>query len=369
MDSAAGGVTPAMRRGLSSRLVLGYHYYMSGFVEKTVAEAGFAASWARHVAPLVDGMNARSGRQIMFASIVTGLAVGLAVVAMMLSRSVAADSIMANPLFVALVLALSVLAAIASWVLTLRRDLQLADAVDLAVETHFAALFAGDANEAFAEVVLQDLVADGVLEDAAHRILTHHAGSYRGCRIRLFTARSQLGSGRFLSREGTRIRDLVVARVSLPQDITGAVHIDSDRSRLPAQASGFHIDHDQFDHIFGVSCSDRMVAARLLTRDFAENLLLIQQRLANPLGARASDSIRVAVQIAEGSLVMVIEQPVRDHDLGRLTPRQAEALARGLIMRFATIPGLVDELCGDGEVAPAFAALSPPEPISPQIAI
>ena len=311
---------------------------------------------------------------MMFASIVTGLAVGLAVATVMLSRSVAPDSIMANPLYVALVLALAALAAIASWVSLLRRDLRLADAVELAVDTHFAALYAADGNEAFAEVVLQDLVADGILEDATHSITSHHAGTYRGCRIRLITAGSQLGDGKFLSREGTRRRDLVVARMSLPHDISTVIRIDSQRDRLPAQMGDFHIDHDQFDHIFGVTCTDRMAAAGLLTHEFAETMLLIQQRLANPLGGRLADQIRVALQIERGSLLLVIEQPRQTHDAGLLDGRRAEMVARGLIMRFATIPGLVDDLYGDGNEAPAFAALSSPtlsstDDQSPHIAV
>ena len=338
---------------------------MSGFVEKTVAEAGFAASWAQHVSPLVKTIETHKRRRMMFASIVTGLAVGLAVSTVMLSRSAAADSIMANPLYVALVLALAALAGIASWVSLLRRDLRLADAVELAVDTHFAALYAADGNEAFAEVVLQDLVADGILEDATHSITSHHAGTYRGCRIRLIAAGSQLGDGKFLSREGTRRRDLVVARMSLPHDINTVIRIDSERDRLPAQMGDFHIDHDQFDHIFGVTCTNRMAAAGLLTHEFAETMLLIQQRLANPLGGRLSDQIRVALQIERGSLLLVIEQPRQTYDAGLLDGRRAEMVARGLIMRFAAIPGLVDDLHGDGNEAPAFAALSSPALSSP----
>ena len=159
-----------MLAGLSFRRRLRYQYAMSGFVEKTVAEAGFAASWAQHVAPLAERFDVRRRRQLLFASLVTGLAAGLAVVTVMLSGSVHADNIMANPLYASLVLALAALAAIASWVTMLRRDMRLSDAVDLAVETHFAALFAADGNEAFAEVVLQDLVEDGILEDATHSI-------------------------------------------------------------------------------------------------------------------------------------------------------------------------------------------------------
>ena len=358
-----------MLAGLSFRRRLRYQYAMSGFVEKTVAEAGFAASWAQHVAPLAERFDVRRRRQLLFASLVTGLAAGLAVVTVMLSGSVHADNIMANPLYASLVLALAALAAIASWVTMLRRDMRLSDAVDLAVETHFAALFAADGNEAFAEVVLQDLVEDGILEDATHSIQSHHAGTYRGCRIRLFTASSQLGDGKFLSREGTRRRNLVVARMSLPLQIEGSVRIDSQRDRLPEHANGFHIDHDQFDHIFGVACSSHMAAVNLLTPEFAENLLLIQQRLANPLGGKTSAPVRVAVQIDHGSLVLLIEEPVQPAHLDRLDPRSAEMLARGLIMRFATIPGLVDELHGDAEAAPAFAALAPVEPSAPHIAV
>lgn len=355
---------------------------MTGFLEKTVAEAGFAASWAQHVAPLAARIDARKRRQMLFASLVTGLAVGGVVSAVMLNRSVAADSIMANPLYVSLVLALAALAAIASWVSVMHRDFRLADAVDLAVETHFAALFAADGNEAFAEVILQDLVADGVLDEAAHAIITNHAGTYRGCRIRLLTARSQLRGGRFSWRNGRR-SNLVVARISLPHDIDGHIRIDSQRDRLPGRSNSgnsssgnsrsgrsnagnsssgnsndMKINHDQFGHIFGVACSNWTSAARLLTPHFAENLLLIQQRLANPLGGKASDQVRVAMQMEKGNLLLVIEQPVRDHDPGRLDPRRAEMLARALITRFAVIPGLVDELHGDSDTLPVSAALS-----------
>jgi len=342
---------------------------MFKFVEKTVAEAGFAASWAQHVAPQAEEIETRIRRQKMFASVVTGLAVGLAVVTVMLSRTVAADNIMANPLYVALVLALAALAVIAAWVALLRRDLRLADAVELAVETHFSALFSADGNEAFAEVILQDLVADGILEDASHSIISHHAGTYRGCRIRLLTATSQLGNDRALSRKRARRRALVVARMSLPHDINGAIRVDSQRDRLPDHLDGFHIDHDQFDHVFGVVCSSMVEAQGLLTPEFAEYLLLIQQGLANPLGGRSSDPPRMAVQIDKGSLVLVIEQPPGTHDAGALDTRRAEMLARRLILRFAAITGLVDELHGDGSLAPAFSVLAQPEQPAPSISL
>ena len=130
---------------------------MSGFVEKTVAEQGFASSWKMHMSPLIDAAVKRQRRQMMFASLVTGLALGLGVVALFLGRLVTVDGLFAQPLFMALILALAALAAIASWVPLLRRDSLLRDGVMAAVESHFAALVTPDENTAFAEVLLQDL--------------------------------------------------------------------------------------------------------------------------------------------------------------------------------------------------------------------
>lgn len=338
---------------------------MFGFVEKTVAEQGFASSWKMHMSPLIDAAVKRQRRQMMFASLVTGLALGLGVVALFLGWLVTADGLFAQPLFMALILALAALAAIASWVPHLRRDSALQDGVMAAVESHFAALVTPDENTAFAEVILQDLVSDGVLDPAEHQIMTHHAGSYRGCRIRLFAARAcPLTEGR---RPG-RGQDLLVARVSLPWLVDCQISIDSDFSRLSADGERLHVDHDQFDHIFGVSCGNQMVAADVLTTRLAESFLMIQQRLANPLSQKAT-GLRVSVQIADGNLLLLIEEAARDGGAGQLGPAALEALARDLVMRFAMVPGLVDELYGDTEHPPAFTALAGMDHTSPQISV
>lgn len=55
---------------------------MSGFVEKTVAEQGFALSWDLHVdADLVVAVKRRH-RRMLFASLATGISVGLGLVAL-----------------------------------------------------------------------------------------------------------------------------------------------------------------------------------------------------------------------------------------------------------------------------------------------
>ena len=338
---------------------------MSGFVEKTVAEQGFASSWDLHVdADLVAAVKQRQ-RRMLFASLATGISVGLGMVALFLKGIVPEDSIFAQPLYVALVVALAALAAIASWVTLLRPGAELAERVWDAVEGHFAALFSRADNDAFAEVIIQDLAADGVLDAGTHEITSHHAGSYRGCRIRLFAARITKVTG---SRRAARQSDLVVARVSLPRPVAGEISIDTDRSRLP-EGQSFHVDHDQFDHIFGISCTDRMAAKSLLTSQMAESLLLVQQRIANPLNKASLNGVRVAMQVADGSLVLLVEEQAAKAGTTRHGAAALENLARSLVMRFATVPGIVDELHGDGDNPAAFAPLPVSDRDAPQISL
>ena len=338
---------------------------MSAFVEKTVAEQGFASSWKIHVeADLAAAVKQRQ-RRMLFASLATGISVGLGIVALFLQDIVPDDSIFAQPLYVALVVALAALAAIASWVTMLRPNGDIAARVWAAVEAHFAALYSKDDNDAFAEVILQDLAADGVLDAGDHKITSHYAGSYRGCRIRLFSARAQQATG---SRRATSQSDLVVARISLPKPAAGAISIDTDRSRLP-EGHTFHVDHDQFDHIFGISCADKMTVNSLLTSQMAEYLLQVQQRIANPLNKAALKGVRVAMQVADGSLVLLVEEQAARGEASRYSTAALEKMARGLVMRFATVPGIVDELYGDGENPAAFAPLSVSDRDGPHLSL
>ena len=302
---------------------------------------------------------------MLFGSVATGISVGLGIVALLLQGIVPEESIFSQPFYVALVLALAALAAIASWITLLRPEGNLAARVWEAVEAHFAALFSRDENDAFAAVILQDLADDGILDSADYAVASHHAGSYRGCRIRLFGACPRQMPDAWWNVAGG---DLVVARISLPMQMAGSIGIDTDRSRLP-EGQPFHVDHDQFDHIFGVTCTDKMVAKSLLTSQMAESLLLVQQRIANPLNKTAMNGVRVAVQIAGGSLVLLVEQ--RAGKLGRTHYSAAalESMARSLVMRFATVPGLVDELYGDSETPPAFAPLPAPDRDGSQISL
>ncbi len=338
---------------------------MSGFVEKTVAEQGFASSWDLHVgADLVVAVNQKQ-RRMLFASVVTGISVGLVMVALFLKSIVSEDSIFTQPLYSALVIALAAIATIASWITLRRPSVELEKQVWDAVEAHFASLFSRDKNDAFAAVIIQDLTADGVLDAGPHKITSHHAGSYRGCRIRLFGARVCKPAA---GRRTANCSDLVVARISLPKVVNGAISIDTNKSRI-LDGQSFQVDHDQFHHIFGVGCTDRMAAKSLLTSQMAESLLLVQQRITNPLNKAALNGVRVAMRVADGSLVLLVEEQAAkavatQHDAAAL-----EEMARTIVMRFATVPSIVDELYGDGENPAAFAPLYVSDSDSPQFSL
>ena len=338
---------------------------MSGFVEKTIAEQGFASSWDLHVgADLLAAVKQRH-RRMLFASLATGILIGLFMVALFLEGIVSEHSIFAQPPYVALVVTLSTVVAIASWITLRRPGAELEERVWDAVEVHFASLFSRDDNDAFAEVIIQDLAADGILDAGTHKINSHHAGSYRGCRIRLVGARVHKP---FVGRRTANCSNIVVARISLPKAVACAISIDTDKSRI-LEGHSFQVDHDQFHHIFGVSCNDRMAAKSLLTSQMAEILLLVQQRITNPLDKASLNGVRVAMQVADGSLVLLVEEQAAKAGTTRHGAAALENMARSLVMRFATVPGIVDELHGDGDNPAAFAPLPVSGRDAPQISL
>ncbi len=182
---------------------------------------------------------------MLFASLATGISIGLAMVPAFLKGIVPEDSIFAQPLYVALAVALATVAAITVWVTLRRPGAELEERVWEAVEAHFASLFSRDDNHAFAEVIIQDLATEGVIDVGTHKINSHHAGSYRGCRIRLFGAHV---CKPVVGRRTANCSDLVVARLSLPKGVDGAISIDTDKSRI-LEGRSFRVDHDQFHYI------------------------------------------------------------------------------------------------------------------------
>lgn len=340
---------------------------MVTFSEKTLAEQGFGVSWNRYVGPALEVTVRQIRRRTVFAVVTSLLALVLAAVAIVMHASVNDAMILAQPFNLALVVALAALAVIGSWVVVLRHDADLASPVRAAVEAHFAELFTRDDNTAFGEVVLQDLVSDGILDDRTYGVVAHHAGTYSDCRIRLIEASASLRRQMMV--------DLLVLRVSLPYPADGEIRGDSDIQRLRSMIdqrddlASFHVDHDQFDRIFTAACTHLGDAVRIVTRGLAETVLQIQHRLASPLDNGARVDPRVAFQVADGSLTVVVESKVRRGRQARLGQTGAERLARGLVMRFATAPALVDELHGEAEVPPAFRPIPRSDEAQPRISI
>ena len=331
---------------------------MSFFTEKTLAEQGFGASWRQVVAPLIARHDARRRRRTMFASLITGVGVGVGVVVLLLPVHISSSSLLAQPLHQAFVMALAALAVIGAWVTLLQERTSFDEAVRRAVELHFTSLFTPDTNAAFGEVILQDLVTDGIIHDREYRQKSHYAGTYGDCRVRMIEAAAAAARGHKYDR-----MDLLIFRVSLPFSQTGEVRADSMADRLTSLHEGrpdlarYHVDHDQFDGIFAVATTDIGAAARIFTDGFVETVLRIQEHLASPLRPGRGAQPRLAMQAANGSLLTVVEMPVSGLEGNSMTPAAAEAQARNLIVQFAAVPALIDDLLGGADTPPAFAPL------------
>lgn len=343
---------------------------MSVFAEKTLAEEGFGVTWARTVAPSVMESDKRRRRRTMFASLATGITVGLSVVSVLLQMQATDVGFLASPVNHALVLALAALAAIGAWVNVLRGSEPLEAPVRKAVEAHFASILSPDDNAAFGQVIIEDLIGDGVLKDRDYELTANYAGTYGDCRIRIVEAVARLAGG----HRHDRII-LSIFRVSLPASLQAEIRIDSRADRLKVLMKdrpdlvSYRVDHDQFDGIFGVASTDMDEAARFVTDGLAETLLRVQEHLASPLAPGVGEQPRLAAQASEGSLLLAIESPARGGGTSATTPTSAEALARHLIMRFATAPALVDDLHGGPEIPPAFAPLPLSDDPQPTISV
>jgi len=343
---------------LSSLRNLRYHRVMGSFVEKTLAEQGFGASWRQQVAPLMAQYESRQRRRIMFASLAIGIAVGLGVVVLMVQTHILSSRLLDSPLHQLLVLALAVLAGIGAWVALLPAKMDFAGAVRRAVGLHFASLLTPDDNTAFGEVILQDLLTDGMLGDCVYRLAAHYSGTYSDSRIRMIEAVASPPR-----RHGHNMLDVLIIRVSLPFPQTGEVWADSRADRLASLRksrpglTAYPVGHDLFDGIFAVATTDIDEATRIFTDGFVETLLRIQERLISPLRQWRGAQPCLAMQAANGSLVLMIEMPAAGETAPRMTPAKAEAHARDLILKFAVVPALVDELQGGLDTPPAFAPL------------
>ena len=101
----------------------------------------------------------------------------------------------------------------------------------------------------------------------------------------------------------------------------------------------------------------------------AEILLLVQQRITKPLDKASQNGVRVAMRVADGSLILLVEEQAAEAGATQHGAAALEKMARSLLMRFATVPGIVDELHGDGDNPAAFAPLPVSDRDAPQISL
>ena len=95
-------------------------------------------------------------------------------------------------------------------------------------------------------------------------------------------------------------------------------------------------------------------------------LLLIQQRFLNKTSL---NSVCVAMRVADGNLVLLVEEQAAEAGVTQNGAAELEKMARSLVMRFATVPGIVGELHGDGDSPAALAPLPISGRDAPQISL
>jgi len=334
---------------------------MRPFVEKTPAEQGFAASWRQEAVPCLAREEARRRRRIMTGSLVTGCMAGVGGVILLQQVQLVSLGFPVTPRTQMLVLALAGLVVVITWMALLpvngtgafKGMGAGARAVRRAVELHFANLLTPADNTGFAEVILQDLVTDNILPDGHYTRTAAYAGTYGDCRIWMIEA----AAGR-PSQSGHDRTDLLVFRASLPFPLAGETRADSQADRLSSMGggqngiAGHQAEHEEFNEIFTIATTDTGAAAQLFTFGFSETLLRVHEHLASPLSRRRGAQPRLALQATRGSLLIVVDMRAGG-GIGAAA-RDAEQLARALIVQFATLPALVDGMQAEADTSPVF---------------
>ena len=335
--------------------VMRYESGMSGFLERTDFEAGFAAQWDRYLAPAIDVLRTSRRRRMLFASLITvtgAVTIGAAVVIW----SAAPDfgprlAVLTQPVFAALVVALAALAMIGAWVPLLGRNKTFDEQLEAALQAHIAAFMRPSDNAGFASLIIGDLSTSGILPTAPFTVSGHYAGSNAQHRLHLLQADFDIPKvGKKVTK--TMRQRVVVMRVSLAAAVQGDIHIDSNIPRLSAMQRSSdgrfarcHVDHDEFDVVFGVIAVDPQQARGLLTSDFADRLLALHRNLINPLATGRGAGGHMSGLFADACLTLVIEvpePPVADEQ--SVTTASLEQDARSRLARFAALLHLADIL-------------------------
>ena len=234
--------------------------------------------------------------------------------------------------------------------------------VRAAVETHFSQIMKPDENYGFADGMARELSWAGFAAGSLQGITDHYSGAYRGCRLRVFTAEFRtMGASQAITRV-ERARSFSgrtqiytkhqVIRVSVPESFTGEIRIEADKgvvgNRLNAtltEAARFEVPHPAFERIFEVYADNHESAVKIMTAEFAENLLAIHQQYAR----KTLGKTRLSAQFLDGNFTMVIADTggMGVARLGDDAPEKIADMARHMIASFATVPYVIDYLHGD----------------------
>ena len=338
---------------------------MSVFVERTNFEAGFAAQWDSHLAPVIAAARSRHRQQLAFGGLVTviGVAVVWAGAVIWLSAAPFGPrfALLEQPVFAALIAALAALSIIGSWVPLITRKDRYDEPLETAVCAHLAGVMEPSDNSGFAALLVAELADSAILSAAPADIISHYAGSGSQNRLHMLQVDLDLAAAK-PSSAGAVKRRLMVMRVSMPAVATSMIMIDSNIPRLSAMQRSsdgrfgrFHVDHDEFDVVFGVLAEDMEQARSLLTREFADGLMALHRSLIDPLANQRGSGMYMTGLFADACLTLVVDLPDKtEDDAGRITAPLVEAHARRRLARFAALLHLASAVPQRGADAPSL---------------
>ena len=336
---------------------------MSVFVERTDFEAGFAAQWDSHLAPAIAAVRSRHRRQLAFGGFVTLIGTGVigAGAVMWLSDITLGPrfALLDQPVFAALIAALAALAMIGSWVPLITRKDSYDEPLEAAMRAHLAGVMEPCDNSGFAALLVAELADSTILAAAPANIISHHAGSGSQNRLHMLEVELDIAAVK-PSAAGAVKRRLMVMRVSMPAVATSMIMIDSNIPRLSAMQRSsdgrfgrFHVDHDEFDVVFGVLAADMQLARSLLTPEFANSLMALHRSLIDPLADQRGGGMYMTGMFADACLTLVVDLPDKTQDVsGRITASLVEARARRRLARFAALLHLASAVPQRGADAP-----------------
>lgn len=333
------------------------------FVEEVPAEHGFSAQWTRNVAPYLEAYRNDFNRAMKLALIGVLWAIVIGGGAWLYYSMTGGGWSEQNlSKFGIAAFFIAILPMLGLMIPYSRLSNDMEGRVRAAVEAHFSMIMKPDENYSFADGMARELSWAGFADGSLQGISDHYSGAYRGCRLRAFTAEFRTMGAAQAATRVERARSFSgrtqihtkhqIIRVSVPEEFVGEIRIEADKgvvgNRLNAAMTDmgrYEVPHAAFERIFEVYADDAVSAAKIMTAEFAENLLAIHQQYARKMLGKT----RLSGQFLDGNFTMVIEDAggMGVARLGDDAPEKIVDMARNMIASFATIPYVIDYLHGD----------------------